>query len=207
MSKNAVLNLMGVKTIGRSDDTAQFRAPSLLTQWFSSHSEYALMPLTASMYLTQPLIVAFQNLFEGDFAQSQLDTEYLSTSNNAHHFRHQIELFMFDKKRYYDWKYNRLSDEQKREAETDLVLVVDYAVSTDLDFIIQDSTIKSLKVYRLGSNEHCDLIDLLNYMYYDNNLEQIINKLHEVVDVLKPIEFAESHSNGEFRPTPLAYLA
>src|SRR5690606_21489077 len=121
--------------------------------------------------------------------------------------KHQIELFMFDSKRYFDWKYNKISDEQKLKAETDLTLVVEYAVSTDLDLNIQDSKIQSLKVYRLGSNEHCNLIDLLNYMYYDNQYEQIIDKLHDVVDVLKPIEFMESHSNGEFRPTPLAYIA
>ena len=207
MSKNAVLNLMGVKTFGREDEAPEFAAPALLQKWFSSHSEYSLMPLTASMYLTKPLAVAFKELFEGDLAHCQLDTEYLSTSNNAHHFRHQIELFMFNSKRYFDWKYDKLSGDEKLKAENDLVLVVDYAVSTDLDFNIQDSTIKSLKVHRLGSNENCDLIDLLNYMYYDNNLEQIIDRLHEVVDILKPIEFAESHSNGEFRPTPLAYLA
>lgn len=203
MTKNAVLNLMGVQTVCREEAISD--APQVLAQWLNIYeSSTFCLPLVAKQFIKR-LEIAFKMLYEGDFMSRQLQTQHSSTTSNGHNFIHSIELPLFDSEFYYKWKQNKLHGEDKDLTETELSLIVRFSVGTDFDFNVSRYNIETMKIYRLGHNTHCNLDEFLDYLFVENSIEQIVQRLYEILDIFNPMDFKESFSLGAFAGTPLEY--
>lgn len=189
--KSAVLNLMGVQTI--TNESNNLVAPMLLKQWLSDVHHCSDHPISSAIHFSKGLEIAFKNLYEADFSSRQLSTKFIKTKV-LHSFSHTIETPLFDTGLYHDWDFHEISPENKMIVEKSLTLKTEFLVHTNSEFKVTNFEIKGMKIYRFNSSQCCDLKEILDYTFKENDIDLIFKDLCGILDVFNHMDFVECYS-------------